>query len=82
MLLGDATGSAHFDGSGNAVIDTTLSNVNRSNTTASEKPNHGGTFSTIGSITTDTKGRVTGVQTKTITLPNVNATVNLTMDIK
>ena len=81
-LQGDATGSAQFDGSANAVIDTTLSNVNRSNTTASEKPNHGGTFTTIGSITTDTKGRVTGVQTKTITLPNVNATVNLTMDIK
>ena len=78
-LQGDATGSAQFDGS---VIDTTLSNVNRSNTTASESPNHGGTFTAIGSITTDTKGRVTGVQTKTITLPNVNAKVNLTMDIK
>ena len=79
-LQGDATGSAQFDGSANAVIDTTLSNVNRSNTTASESPNHGGTFTAIGSITT--KGRVAGVQTKTITLPNVNAKVNLTMDIK
>ena len=81
-LQGDATGSAQFDGSANAVINTSLSKVNRSNTTASESPNHGGTFTAIGSINTDTKGRVTGVQTKTITLPNVNATVNLTMDIK
>jgi hypothetical protein len=47
----------------------TLATVLRSNTTSSTAPGSGGTFTTIDSITTDAKGRVTTVNTKTVTMP-------------
>ena len=43
--------------------------VTRSNTTSTAKPSHGGTFQAVKSITSDSKGRVTGVDTETVTLP-------------
>lgn len=41
----------------------------RSNTTSTASPAHGGTFTVIDSITSNTLGHVTAVNTKTITLP-------------
>jgi hypothetical protein len=41
----------------------------RSNTTSSASPAHGGTFTAIDSITTNSLGHVTAVNTKTVTLP-------------
>jgi len=47
-----------------------LSPVTTSPTTSSVSPANGGTFTAIDSITTDSYGRVTAENTKTITLPN------------
>ena len=51
-----------------------LPSVTRTNNTSTASPAHSGTFTTIDSITTDTYGRVTAVNTKTITLPSDNNT--------
>lgn len=51
-------------------------------TTSTASPSHGGTFTTIDSITRDTNGHVTKVNTKTITLPsdsNTDTKVNVTL---
>lgn len=46
-----------------------LATITKDDTTSTASPSHGGTFTAIDSITYDTYGRVTGVNTKTITLP-------------
>lgn len=46
-----------------------LATVTRTNNTSTASPAHSGTFTTIDSITTDSYGRVTAVNTKTVTLP-------------
>jgi hypothetical protein len=48
----------------------TLADVTRNRTTSTATATHGGTFTAIDSVTTDTKGRVTAVNMKTVTLPN------------
>lgn len=73
-LEGDATGTTSFDGTANAVINVTLGNVPRNDTNVTENPIPGGTFTAISGVTTDTKGRVTDVETKTVTLPIAAAT--------
>ena len=47
----------------------TLAAVSRTNNTSTAAPSAGGTFTAIDTVTTDTKGRVTAVNTKTVTLP-------------
>lgn len=49
--------------------------VSRSNTTSTVSPTSGGTFTAIDSITTNTNGHVTAVNTKTVTLPSSVAVV-------
>lgn len=39
-------------------------------TTSTASPDHGGTFTTVDSVTRDTWGHVTKINTKTVTLPN------------
>jgi len=51
-----------------------LPSVTRTNNTSTVTASHSGTFTTIDSITTDTYGRVTAVNTKTVTLPGDNNT--------
>lgn len=76
-----------FSGSGASLTDLNASNISsgtlaaarlpsvtRTNNTSTASPAHSGTFTTIDSITTDTYGRVTAVNTKTITLPSDNNT--------
>lgn len=46
-----------------------LASITKDDTTSTASPSHGGTFTAIDSITYDTYGRVTGVNTKTVTLP-------------
>lgn len=50
---------------------TTISHnaVTRNNTTSNETPSIGGSFSAISSVTSDNKGHITAVNTKTIKLP-------------
>ena len=51
-----------------------LATVTRTNNTSTASPAHSGTFTAIDSITTDSYGRVTAVNTKTVTLPSDNNT--------
>lgn len=48
-----------------------------SNTTSTASPAHGGTFTCIDSVTQDTNGHITKVNTKTVTLPSDNNTDTL-----
>ena len=68
-LTGDALGSATFDGTQAVGLATTLATIAQSNTASSVSPNYNETFTTVDSVKTDTKGRVTGANTKTVKLP-------------
>ncbi len=46
-----------------------LATVTRTNSTSAASPAAGATFTAIDTVATDTKGRVTAVNTKTVTLP-------------
>ena len=51
--------------------------TSRSDTTSSGSPSAGATFTTIDSVSTNTQGHVTAVNTKTVTLPGDNNTDTL-----
>ncbi|WP_367600259.1 hypothetical protein [Lactococcus garvieae] len=68
-LTGDASGSTTFDGTQAVGLTTTLATITQSDTTSSVSPNYNETFTTVDSVKTDTKGRVTGANTKTVKLP-------------
>lgn len=59
----------------NSKITIKHEDVSRSNTSTTDKPTHGSsTLTAVKSITTNSQGHVTGVQTTTITLPSDNNT--------
>lgn len=62
--------------SGNSTIDITHDSVPRGNTSTSENPSHGGSFTVIGLVGTSVEGHVTSIQTKTITLPSAASSSN------
>ena len=64
--------SIHCSQSG-SVASITHNDASRSNTSSTAKPSAGGTFTAVKSITSDTKGHVTGVETETVTLPALDA---------
>lgn len=66
---GDITGTVSFNGTKAAVLPTTLATIAQSDTTSTVTPNYNESFTTVDSIKTDTKGRVTGANTKTVKLP-------------
>ena len=53
--------------------------VSRSNTTSSASPAYGATFTAVDSVSSNARGHVTGVNTKTVTLP---ASENTTYDLR
>lgn len=53
--------------------------VSRSNTTSTASPAYGATFTAIDSITSNARGHITAVNTKTVTIP---ASDNTTYDLK
>ena len=78
ITLTEGTGIS-VSSSGTAITSTgtrtiSLATITKNNTTSTASPAHGGTFTAIDSITYDTYGRVTGVNTKTVTLPTDNNT--------
>ena len=46
------------------------SNISRTNNTSSTSPGFGGNFTAIDSVTTNARGHITAVNTKTVTLPS------------
>ena len=72
-LSGDVTGTATFDGSANSTITATLadSGVTKGayGPTDNSTPGYGGTI-TVPQVTVDSKGRITSIASRTITLPS------------
>ncbi len=64
------TAGNYLNGGGN-LGDITINHdtTSRSNTTSSDSPGYGGSFTAIDTITTNAYGHVTDVNTKTVTLP-------------
>lgn len=74
---GDVNGTAQgFDGSKNITLPINLNSINQNNTTSTQSAGYNSPVTIIDGITRDTKGRVTGVNTKTVTLPPVQTTIS------
>ena len=74
-VTGIKNGDAYISVSQNdSVVTIAHKDVTRSNTTSTDSPSHGGTFTAVKSVTSDSKGHVTGVDTETVTIPNSLAT--------
>jgi len=54
---------------GGPVVTVNHDTTTRTNTTSTATPGYGATFTALDSVTTNTTGHVTGVNTKTITIP-------------
>ena len=72
-LSGDVSGSATFNGSANASISSTLANT-------AVTPATYGSASAVGTVTVDSKGRVTGASNTPIVVAQ-SAVTNLTTDL-
>ena len=69
--LSSLAGVSYTAGQGLTLAGTefSMTDVTRTNSSTAESPAHTGTFTVIDDITTNTKGQVTNVNVKTITLP-------------
>jgi hypothetical protein len=79
VLSGSGTFSANQ--AANNTITLTHGAVSRTNTTSTQSPSFGGTFTAIDSITSSAEGHITGVNTKTVTIPNTTAPNNATITL-
>jgi hypothetical protein len=79
VLGGSGTFSANQ--ATNATISITHDSVSRTNTTSTQSPSFGGTFTAIDSITSSTEGHITAVNTKTVTIPNTTSPNNATITL-
>lgn len=57
--------------SSNQSITIDHDNITRTNTTNTSSPAFGGTFTAIDSLTSNARGHVTGVNTRTVTIPSL-----------
>ena len=68
--LVDIQGGTYITTSANGfIVDIQHDSTTRTNTTTTASPAHGATFTAIDSITSNSTGHVTAVNTKTVTLP-------------
>jgi len=68
--LVDIQGGTYITTSANGfIVDIQHNSTTRTNTTTTASPAHGATFTAIDSITSNSTGHVTAVNTKTVTLP-------------
>ena len=65
------TGSGALGGGGNLTGNRTITHnaITRSDSTSAASPAVGGTFTAIDGVTSDSYGHITGVNTKTVTIP-------------
>ncbi|MBZ5952924.1 hypothetical protein KII98_03040 [Leuconostoc gelidum subsp. gasicomitatum] len=64
-----------FDGSKDILVPLNLNTIIQNDTVSSQSGNYGQTVTIIDGITRDSKGRVNGVNTKTLTLPPIQTTI-------
>ena len=77
------TGSMTADQSGNSSVTINHATITRTNTSNASSPGYGDNFTVIDSLTTNARGHVTGVNTRTITLPasdNTNTVTQIRRD--
>lgn len=60
----------------NKSITVNHANVSRTDTTSTDAPAHGGTFTAVDSVTTSTTGHVTAINVKTVTIPAESDTLD------
>ena len=74
------TGGAKISTIGSAVdtIEVIHDNTTRTDTTSTATPIPGATFTAIDTITSDVQGHITGVNTKTVTMPSGGGTGSVT----
>lgn len=72
------TGTGALSGGGNLQSNRTITHntVTKSSTTSTVAPEYGKTFSVIDSITSDSYGHITALNTKSVTMPNAVATTS------
>ena len=80
-LEGDVTGTVTFDGTRDVIINATHMNVQRNNTDVIENVAPGNSFKAISGVTSDTKGHIVGVETKTITISSNDENVKNELDV-
>ena len=77
-ITGIKSGDAYIGVSqSGSVVTITHKDVSRSNTTSTAKPSQGGTFTAVKSVTSDSKGHITSVDTETVTIPAHNTFSNV-----
>lgn len=59
-----------------SVVTITHNDLSRNDTSYAAAPLHGDSFTTVKSVTSDTKGHITGVETQTVTLPYLQIPVD------
>ncbi len=71
----DIVGGTYISGeiAGTRTVTLTHDDTTRSNTTSSASPGYAATFTAIDSITSNATGHVTGVNTKTVTMPSAES---------
>lgn len=57
-----------------SVVTITHKDASRADTSSIATPSAGDTFTAVKSVSSDTKGHITGVETETVTLPSLDAT--------
>lgn len=65
------SGSFTVNQTGNTAITIDHNDITRTNTSGSNSPGFGGTFTLIDNLTSSARGHVTGTNTTTITLPSL-----------
>ena len=81
-ITGIKSGDAYITTSqSGSVVTIAHKDVIRTNTTSTASPSSGGTFTAVDSVTSDSKGHITSVNTKTIILPTTVGTISLIGDV-
>lgn len=76
-ITGIKSGDAYITVSqSGSVVTITHKDITRTNTTSTVSPSNGGTFTSVKSVTSDSKGHVTGIDTETIKLPTYTSLKN------
>jgi len=72
VLSGSGTFSANQ--ATNNTITLTHNSVSRTDTTSTQTPSFGGSFTVVDSVTSSAQGHITAINTKTVTVPSTIAT--------
>lgn len=78
--IGDGAKIDVSESNGTITINHEVTNTTAEDSTSTASPTHGGTFTVIDNVKKDAYGHITGVNTKTVTLPEVPTYVDTNDD--